>query len=67
MPCVGVDFDQFQREELKRDQFDLFQIEFSFAILLFLSIAVKDCANPPSDHVDPYHSRNRSSCHMSIL
>jgi hypothetical protein len=46
MPCVGVDFDQFQREELKRDQFDLFQIEFSFALLLFLSIAVKDWAKP---------------------
>jgi hypothetical protein len=52
---VGVDSDQFQREELKRDQFDLFQIEFSFAILLFLSIAVKDWAKPPSDHIDPYH------------
>jgi hypothetical protein len=55
MPCVGVDSGQFQCEELKRDQFDLFQIEFSFAILLFLSIAVKDWAKPPSDHVDPYH------------
>jgi hypothetical protein len=40
---------------LKRDQFDLFQIEFSFAILLILSIAVKDWAKPPLDHVDPYH------------
>jgi hypothetical protein len=36
MPCVGVDFGQFQREELKRDQFDLFQIEFSSATLLFV-------------------------------
>jgi hypothetical protein len=40
---------------LKRDQFDLFQIEFSFAILLILSIAVKDWAKPPLDHVDLYH------------
>jgi hypothetical protein len=29
MPCVGIDSGQFYREELKRDQFDLFQIEFS--------------------------------------
>jgi hypothetical protein len=36
MPCVGVDSGQFQREELKRDQVDLFPIEFSSAILLFV-------------------------------
>jgi hypothetical protein len=36
MPCVGIDSGQFYHEELKRDQFDLFQIEFSFAILLFV-------------------------------
>jgi hypothetical protein len=41
--------------ELKRDQFDLFQIEFSFAILLILSIIMKDWAKPPLDHVDLYH------------
>jgi hypothetical protein len=29
MPCVGIDSGQFYREELKSDQFDLFQIEFS--------------------------------------
>jgi hypothetical protein len=40
---------------LKRDQFDLFQIEFSFAILLFLSIAMKDWAKHHLDHADPYH------------
>jgi hypothetical protein len=40
---------------LKRDQFDLFQIVFSFAILLILSITVKDWAKPPLDHIDPYH------------
>jgi hypothetical protein len=55
MPCVGIDSGQFHREELKRDQFDLFQIEFSSAILLLCLIAVKDWAKPLSDHVDPYH------------
>jgi hypothetical protein len=52
---VGVDSGQFYHEELKRDQFDLFQIEFSFAILLILSIAVKDWAKPSLNHVDPHH------------
>jgi hypothetical protein len=55
MPRVGVDSGQFQREELKRDQFDLFQIEFSCCYLAVRLIAVKDWAKPPSDHVDPYH------------
>jgi hypothetical protein len=55
MPCVGIDSGQFYLEELKRDQFDLFQIKFSFAILLILSITVKDWAKPPLDHVDPHH------------
>jgi hypothetical protein len=52
---VGVDSGQFQREELKRDQFDLFQIEFSCCYLAVRLIAVKDWAKTPSDHVDPYH------------
>jgi hypothetical protein len=30
-------------------------MEISFAIFLILSIAVKDWAKPPLDHVDPYY------------
>jgi hypothetical protein len=54
MPCVGVDSGQFQREELKRDQFDLFQIEFSFVSCCLFDRRER-LGQTPSDHVDPYH------------
>jgi hypothetical protein len=52
---VGVDSGQFQHEELKRAQFDLFQIKFSYCYLAVRLIAMKDWAKPPLDHADPYH------------
>jgi hypothetical protein len=59
---VGVDSSQFQCEELKRAQFDLFQIKFSYCYLAVSLIAVKDWAKPPLDHADPYQPSSKALC-----